>query len=163
MHDRGRGIDAANGMKRHYDLRFPVISPNAVQRRRRSVVARRFRSMGFAVVTTLVTGMGTGCGRQTPANLAMNEAATPIDQLAEAVDNPKRFQSLFVAGSAPAESLRKRYGEFAWQVISITNVSDTETNLRVRADDGKADRPSEVDGVIVKEGGRWKLKSAPLP
>lgn len=115
-----------------------------------------FGLMGIGLV------MPVGCDRAAPANLANNEAAAPVDRLAEAVDSPKKFRELF-CGAAPSDAERKRYGEYAFQVARIRSVSDSEAVLNVTIDDGKADHPSEVEWTVAKDGGKWKLKAAPLP
>jgi len=103
-----------------------------------------------------------GCSRPAPVNLANNEVAAPVDELAEAVDSPKKFKALF-CGTAPNDGERKRYGDYAFQVARIRSVSDSEAVLSVTIDDGKADHPNEAEWTVAKDGGKWKLKAAPLP
>ena len=115
-----------------------------------------FFFMGIALL------LQPGCNRAAPVNLANNETAEPVDRLAEAVDSPKKFRELF-CGAVPTDADRKRYGGYAFQVAGIRSVSDSEAVLNVTIDDGKADHPSEAEWTVAKDGGKWKLKAAPLP
>ena len=89
--------------------------------------------------------------------------AKPVAQMADAADERKNFQRLFVAGAAPDEKQRRRYAEWMYQVSSIQPIADGQADLRVKILDGSGNPQGEATWSVVQEAGHWKLKSAPLP
>ncbi len=89
--------------------------------------------------------------------------AKSVFLLADAAEDPKRFKSLFATGAAPSDKERRRYVEGMYIVLGIQPRSDAEAEVRVKVIDGKEVDRGEATWTVVKEEGRWKLKSAPLP
>jgi hypothetical protein len=131
---------------------------NATSSRAFSKLAGRIR-IAFIGVSLFLQ---MGCNRAAPASMATNEIASPVYELADAIKHPQRFRKLF-NGVAPTDEQRKRYGEYAFQVLQIRSVSQSEALLTVVLDDGKADHSVDVEWTVAKDGGKWKLKAAPLP
>ncbi|HEY2881640.1 MAG TPA: hypothetical protein VGJ15_04390 [Pirellulales bacterium] len=107
--------------------------------------------------------LASGCGRAPKTNIESNAAAAPVVALADAAENPKHFQALFVAGAVPNEAQRQRFMKLMFQVAAVKTVSDSEATLHVLIDDGHGKSLGETDWTVVREGQQWKLKSAALP
>jgi len=77
--------------------------------------------------------------------------------------DPKSFRELFVEGAAPSEQQRPLYAKYGIQPSAPTINGDTAT-VEVRIyDDGAGKDVGTVTWTLVREGEKWKLKTAPLP
>jgi hypothetical protein len=120
-------------------------------------------SINCTVGLAAILGLATGCNRTQPASLLNNPIASPAIAIGDATKRPKQFQALFVAGSAPNETVRKQMAALMFQVNRVHQTSDSEASLHILVDDVAGKRVGEVDWTVAKEHDQWKLKSTPLP
>ena len=82
----------------------------------------------------------------------------------DAAGSERAFQAIFAPGAALDESERPRYRPYMFEMASVQVSGDTAT-AKVRVVDSVDERPvgEEVEWTAVREGERWKLKTAPLP
>ncbi len=128
-----------------------------------ALLAARHSSIRFrAIVGALACLLIVGCGRKAAPRLDTNPMAKPVTQLADAAEHAKHFRQLFVASAAPDEKQRKRYAEAMYVVTEVNPTSDGEAELRVKVLDGNGGERGEMTWSVVQDGGKWRLKSAPL-
>jgi hypothetical protein len=126
--------------------------------------AARHTSIRFRVIVGALACLSiVGCGRKAVPRHDANPMAKPVTQLADAAENAKHFRQLFVASAAPDEKQRKRYAEAMYMVTEVHPTSDSEAELRVKVLDGNGGERGEMTWSVVRDGGKWRLKSAPLP
>ena len=107
---------------------------------------------------------GCGGGGGTPGKESeADQVAQAVREFQGATANPKWFAGAFAQGAAPAEAQRKRYVKHTYAPGSVSISGDTAT-IKIKVCDEKYEKVlSETEWTLVKEGGQWKLKSAPLP
>lgn len=72
------------------------------------------------------------------------------------------FTNTFAKGAAPAEAQRKSYFKNTFAPGKVSISGDT-AKVQVKVlDEAREKVQREVEWTCVKEGGLWKLKSAPL-
>lgn len=107
-------------------------------------------------------GCGGG-GDGKPVETESDAVAQFIREFHGQTVNPTWFAATFAKGSAPAEAQRPRYTKHTYGPGKVTVSGDTAT-IRVKVCDERYEKVlSEQDWTVVKEGGQWKLKTAPLP
>jgi hypothetical protein len=77
--------------------------------------------------------------------------------------DPRRFQSLFADGAAPDDSLRPRYGKYAYRATRIEVSGDTATATVAVRKFRTEEVVAELQWQAVRSGNEWKLQDAPLP
>jgi hypothetical protein len=86
-------------------------------------------------------------------------------QMADAARNPTTFKDYFASGATlPSEADRKRYQKYLFTAVSGPRISGDTATLTISVRDD--DNPSpigQVEWTFVREGDKWKAKSAPLP
>ncbi|HEY4310894.1 MAG TPA: hypothetical protein VGN12_15695 [Pirellulales bacterium] len=116
-----------------------------------------------AAVAALLSLATVGCSRNAAPPANSDVLAWPVTQLADAAASAKQFKTVFATGTAPDEKQRKRYAEGMYIVTEIHPNSEDAADLRVKVLDGNSAERGEVTWTVIREAGKWKLKSAPLP
>ena len=77
----------------------------------------------------------------------------------------KRFRGAFASGATPpADKERARFRQLLFTPESPPVVSGDSATVRVRVRDDNSPQPlGALEWSFSKEGGKWKIKSAPLP
>ncbi len=118
-----------------------------------------------ALFLLLVMFALAGCSGSTPTGPSTDDrdvAAAVAASIPDAASNAKSFKALF-AGDAP-EKERTRYTKYQFRTPEKATVSgDTATVKVVVHDDNAGKDVGTVTWELVKQGDKWKLKSAPLP
>lgn len=83
-----------------------------------------------------------------------------IDELNDAVGNPRKIAALFATGGKLPDATRTKGLSFS--VVNKPAVAGADATCKVRVDRGGG-KLGEQDWSFVKEGDKWKIKSAPLP
>jgi len=124
----------------------------------------RRRLGGIALFLLAATLIGCG-GREAPGP---NES--PADQLAAELRalpdralNPKVFRELFVEGAAPSDEQRPNYAKYGIRPAAPSIDGDNATVQVSIYDDRAGKDVGTVTWTLVKQGDKWKLKTAPLP
>ena len=131
----------------------------------RSMVSGGWR-WGALVVCVLATGCGGSGGRTLEDEQTLSEdehVRRFVSGVSDATGSAKAFEALFAKGAEVSESERSRSGPYMFRASSVKIVwgSATVTVIVEQAADDKA--IGEVEWKCVKEGGKWRLRSAPLP
>lgn len=107
-----------------------------------------------------------GCGPRAPLAPPSGDAAilrSLVTELADATDDPQRFKNFFANHAAPADAERVRYQRLNFDPVETAKIDGTTATIKVEVGDSKTPPKGPVEWIFVKEGERWKLKSAPLP
>jgi hypothetical protein len=87
-----------------------------------------------------------------------------VSRMPDAANDPKRFKEFWASGaSVPADAQRQRYAKYHYEAGRPSIQGDTATVTVKVKDDDRPDPLGTVEWAFVKEGGRWKVKAAPLP
>ena len=117
----------------------------------------------------LFTSVGLfGCGSDSDSKpLDMggpdgDKISSLIEELNEAVGNPKKLDAMFMKGSKPVDS--KKMTKCGFSIVGKPSVSGSTGTAKVRVDPaGGGATLGEVEWTFEKDGDKWKIKSAPLP
>ena len=119
--------------------------------------------MGALVALTI--GL-TGCGKSEPRGPSFGsedgkQIAVLLEDLTEAAADTPKASALF-AGQPPANL--KQFGRYRFEVKANPTVSgDTATaTVQIVAENDGTEKGA-TEWSFVKEGGKWKVKTAPLP
>ncbi|MCI0465110.1 MAG: hypothetical protein L0Z62_49950 [Gemmataceae bacterium] len=109
-----------------------------------------------------------GCGGSDPAQEFGGEEGKKIASLirgfSDDVTNPKELEKAFVAGAAPKGAAQKKYQGYQYCPVGKPSISGDTAKATVSFEKlSTGDRLSEKTWEFVKEGGTWKIKSAPMP
>lgn len=124
------------------------------------------------VIVVLLSVLPSGCGgSNSTAGPGYGSAdgrsiAELVEQVNDVKSNPAQLLKLFAAGAAPKDKAQiGRYTAYYFDVSGNPSVSgDTATaKVKIRPDGKAAGTDAEVEWSFVKDGGGWKIKSAPLP
>lgn len=88
------------------------------------------------------------------------KVAALVDDMNDAVGNPRKVAALFAAGGRPPDAAKTKGLSFS--VVNRPAVTGAGATCKVRVDRGGG-KVGEPDWSFVKEGDKWKIKSAPLP
>ncbi len=104
-----------------------------------------------------------GCGGQTNwDNTEKGQLFYLVSGVGEAAQRPEPFRSLFASGSVPADAAP--YKKYTYQGDREARISgDTAAMTVVVRDANTGNEIARKEWTAVKEGGAWKLKTAPLP
>jgi hypothetical protein len=122
-----------------------------------------FRVPGFLFLVTFAL---VGCGGGTPPGPSTDDgdlAAAVAQSIPDAASNATLFKELFADGAAP-EKDRERYAKYQFRTPEKASVSGSTATVKVVVHDDNAGKNlGEATWELVKQGDKWKLKSAPLP
>lgn len=114
--------------------------------------------------------LSLGCAGERAADVPKSGDARVISDLVEEFNevrvDHKKATDLFAMGAAPGKAeLRKKYGPLSfWPNVGGPVINGEEATLKVAVrNDETGDETGRLDWTFVKEGGAWKIKSAPLP
>lgn len=125
------------------------------------------RWLGAACVAAMICAVA-GCGQSEEEFLTSdaNVICEMVADVAGAVSDPARFESIFATGAVPPESERAKYGAPNMYEAGVEDVSISGDTATINVTVTSAEDDSvigEVTWTAVKEDNRWKLKEAPLP
>jgi hypothetical protein len=125
--------------------------------------ARWFAPPVLAVTLALLTGCGGTDGK--PLDMGGEDGSkisAVIEDVNDAVGNPKKLDTLFVKGAKPADP--KKFAKCGYTIVGKPTVSGTTATAKVRIDPaGGGQSLGEQEWSFEKDGDKWKIKSAPLP
>ena len=119
--------------------------------------------LGLALLT-----LSIGCGGEADQvdaelNVEEGEAVARIASgLSDCVGSEELFAGAFVDGSPVDDETRAKYRGFNFVADAATISGDTAT-IPVAIEDANEQIIANVEWTAVKEGDRWKLKTAPMP
>jgi hypothetical protein len=117
-------------------------------------------------LTALLLFLATGCGGSSPTSIDLGgedgrEIAVLVEDLNDAKGNPKKTAGLFAAGAKPPDP--KKLNQYEFSIVGKPSVSGESATCKVRVDNAKGETAGEPEWSFVKDGGKWKIKDAPLP
>ena len=107
-----------------------------------------------------------GCGKKKfgPDESESGQVAAEVRAIPDRTGNAQMFRDAFVEGSAPADSERARYSKYGFEPIGTPRIAGETATVEVRVYDDRAGKDvGNVTWTLVKQGEKWKLKTAPLP
>jgi hypothetical protein len=120
----------------------------------------------IAVLAIAVSAALSGCSSGSRDATAMTEEVT-IQQFIWSLDdvreNPKDLAGWFASGSAPPAAELRKYAKYVPRPDGKPSVSGDTATAKVKLLDSREQEVGQVEWTFVKEGGHWKLKTAPLP
>jgi hypothetical protein len=124
----------------------------------------RFCLHAFGLFGLLAIGCGSPTVQTSGLDLGgpdANQIADLVDDINEAKGNVKKTTELFAPGVRPNT---KKLAQFDYSIVGKPTVTESTATCKVRADkSGSGEKVGELDWSFVKEGDKWKIKSAPLP
>ena len=134
---------------------------------------RRWLGLAGSVVLLMLVVVA-GCGRSQPParDVKLTETgrlSALVGDVADAMENSQRFESLFAEGAAPEAEDRAEYGPpMRFVLVGNPEISDDTATLTVNV--VKVDETTEEEEVVrevkwtaVRQGENWwLLKTAPL-
>ena len=102
-----------------------------------------------------------GCGGDDVGSSA-DELSQFISGVSDSMGNPATFVAVFATGAAPAESEQSKYLQYRFWAKDV-DISGDSATVTVEISDSSDKVVAEVEWTAVREGGQWKLKTAPLP
>lgn len=105
----------------------------------------------------------SGCGPSTAVSPDEGESISLVLDVSDATRSEADFAALFATGRAPAKGLRNKYAAYSFSPVGKPSVNGEEASLVVAVADSDDKTIGEVSWTAVKEQGKWKLASAPLP
>jgi hypothetical protein len=86
-----------------------------------------------------------------------------IASLDDVKKDPKLLAPWFAAGAAPPAAELRKFAKYTCQADGRPTVTGDTATAKVKVLDANEHEVGQVEWTLVKEGGNWKLKSAPLP
>ena len=86
-----------------------------------------------------------------------------IASLDDVKNKPNILSGWFASGAAPPAAELKKYAKFTFRPNGKATISGETATAKVRVLDANEKQVGEVEWTLVREGDRWKLKSAPVP
>ena len=122
----------------------------------------RQQRVAFALGLCLAVVAG-GCGSGSTVSPDEAGAISLILDVSDATRNEAEFAAIFATGQTPEKKLRRKYAEYSFSPIGKPTVTESDATIMVEVSDAKDDPIGQVTWTAVKEQGKWKLATAPLP
>lgn len=115
------------------------------------------------VMLVLLGVAAAGCG--SAASVSPDESATIslILDVSDATRSEAEFTAVFASGHAPAKGMRRKFTEYSFSPVGKPSITENDATMTVQVSDANDDPIGEVTWNAVKEHGKWKLATAPLP
>ena len=123
----------------------------------------RIPSCWIALVFTLVAGLGCGRGSSPKQFQPPTEVEQLVYDMADSAVTPDEFKAMFAQGVEVPEADRKTYSLSGFGLEKTVMESETAATLHVVVNSPEGEEKGKVEWSAVKDGDKWKLKSAPLP
>ena len=120
------------------------------------------RCSPLLLAVAFIVGCGSSSGTTGRLDLGgpdADQVATLVEDMNEAKGDAKKTSKLFAAGAKPDA----RVAKYEYSIIDRPAVNGSSATCKVRADKAGGEKAGETDWTFVKEGDKWKIKSAPLP
>jgi hypothetical protein len=86
-----------------------------------------------------------------------------VRQFVRSMDGKSKFLAdRFAKGSAPAAGDLAKYGKYKYRVDGNPSISGESATAKIKLLDDKDQQVGTAEWTFVKEGGQWKIKTAPL-
>ncbi len=115
---------------------------------------------GLRVLAVMPLIAIVGCGGDGGAS--SKEVSQFICGVADVMDNPATFDTVFATGATPVESQRANYRRYTYWTNDV-DVSGDSATADVEISDFSDKVVATLQWTALREGGNWKLKDAPLP
>jgi hypothetical protein len=117
------------------------------------------------VLGLTVAAVLAGCSASKDAAPATEpqQVGMVISSLNDVTSKPNLLTPWFAQGAAPPAAELRKYAAYTFKPNGKPTVSGDTATAKVRVLDDKDHQVAEVEWTLVREGDRWKLKSAPLP
>ena len=124
---------------------------------------RNTRSILAGVAAFALLGCG-GSEKFGPPTGDEAEIRALVAQMGDASGNAKSFKEYFASGATvPTDKERERYRKYLYDMMKSPSISGDTAKIQVRVRDDEKGPLGTVEWAFVKEGGKWKAKSAPMP
>lgn len=119
-------------------------------------------SLWAAFLALIALGCGGPEGQKGPDMGSEDglKVAGLIEEMNDAIGNQKKLAALFATSGKPPDTTKTKGLSFS--VVNKPAVTGADAKCKVRIDRG-GEKVGELDWNFVKEGDKWKIKSAPLP
>lgn len=105
-----------------------------------------------------------GCGSSSPEfGSAPDEVIQLVGCIPDSTRSPQTFAAVFSSSAPPNDMQRRQFAQYVF-VAKSASVSGDEATIRVEIRNPMTNDPiGQQEWTAVKEDGKWKLKTAPLP
>lgn len=121
------------------------------------------------IAAALLAAVGCGGGSSDapkPADLGGDDGkqiGELVDQMNDDSGRAAKLKGLFAAGSAAGAKEAKAFAQHQYNLKGKPTVSGTTATATVAIEKASGGTAVEKEWAFVKEGDKWKIKSAPLP
>lgn len=120
------------------------------------------RALVGMLLAALVAGCGSsGPGPADPGNEDARQLAALVEQLNDDAGRERQLRQMFAASAARPSP--KALQQFRYDLRGAPRVSGADATATVAVEKQAGGDPVEKEWTFVKEGDKWKIKSAPLP
>jgi hypothetical protein len=119
----------------------------------------------LSALTALTLLCGCGSGSRDAADLTEQiKVGQLVSSLEDVKKNPKLIGSWFAQGAAPPDAELRKFAKFTtYKTDGLPTVSGDTATAKVNVLGPNDQILGTVEWTFVREGGHWKIKSAPLP
>ena len=87
----------------------------------------------------------------------MGEFTSVLRMLSDSAQDPARAPEIF-SGTPGKDSAR--YGAFVYDMVAPPKIDGDTATVRIQM---RPKATKEAEWIFVRDGGKWKIKAAPLP
>ena len=114
----------------------------------------------------LVLAAGCGSSASAPPDFGGEDGkqiADLVDRMNDESNTTSRLKSIFATGTAIEKKQTKTYPQYRYDLKGKVAVSGTTATGTVAVEKQAGGDSGEKEWTFVKEGDKWKIKTAPLP
>ncbi len=91
------------------------------------------------------------------------QIAAVVDRMNDESNTVSRLKESFASGTTIEKKQTKTYSQYRYDLKSKVSVNGDTATGTVTIEKNAGGDPVEKEWIFVKEGDKWKIKSAPLP
>jgi hypothetical protein len=121
------------------------------------------------LILLLFLGLTLGCGDASPKPPDLGgedgkQIAQLVEQLNDDSGSPAKLKATFATGTPPSKAEIQKFPLYRYDLKGKPEVSGTSATAKIDVIlNSSSESKGEMEWTFVKEGDKWKIKTAPLP
>jgi hypothetical protein len=91
------------------------------------------------------------------------QVAALVDRMNDESNTTTRLKESFATGTPIDKKQAQKYPQYRYELKGTATVSGATATATVTIEKHAGGNPTEKEWTFVKEGDKWKIKSAPMP